>query len=162
MKKIIMAAVAVVLAVALGMAFTQKNTAPSAAFTALDGRQTSTEALKGKVVLVNFWATSCSGCINEMPDLIKTHQQYAPQGYETVAVAMSYDPIDFVQAYTSKNNLPFFVTQDKDGSLAKNFGEVRLTPTSILIAKDGTIIKRFLGEPDFKELHQLIETALKA
>ena len=136
--------------------------APQLAFSSLAGEASSMEQLRGKVVLVNFWATSCSGCIKEMPQLVGTHQKYASQGYQTVAVAMSYDPPEFVREYASAHKLPFFVTLDNQGSMAKAFGEIRLTPTSILIDKNGKVVKRYLGEPDFNELHAQIEKLLKA
>ncbi|MFC3532552.1 TlpA family protein disulfide reductase [Vogesella facilis] len=136
--------------------------APAVQYTSLSGQQASTDSLKGKVVLVNFWATSCSGCMAEMPKLVATQQKYAPQGFQTVAVAMSYDPPNYVQAYVNDKKLPFFVALDSQGSIAKSFGDIQLTPTSILIDKQGNIIKRFVGEPDFAELHQLIEQNLKA
>jgi peroxiredoxin len=136
--------------------------APQLAFSSLAGEASSMEQLRGKVVLVNFWATSCSGCIKEMPQLVDTHQKYASQGYQTVAVAMSYDPPEFVREYASAHKLPFFVTLDNQGSMAKAFGEIRLTPTSILIDKNGKVVKRYLGEPDFNELHAQIEKLLKA
>ena len=163
MKKILIAVVGIAI-VALGSyaLFGGQPSAPSVNYTALDGRTASTDSLKGKVVLVNFWATSCSGCIAEMPQLKATHQQYAPRGYQTVAVAMSYDPLAYVQTFTAHNQLPFFVTHDSQGKAAQAFGDINLTPTSILIGKDGKIIKRYLGEPDFAELHQLIEQALAA
>lgn len=141
-------------------AFTDR--APAVNYVSLTGQQASTDSLKGKVVLVNFWATSCTGCMAEMPKMVTTHQKYAKQGYEMVAVAMSYDPPNYVQAYVNDKKLPFFVTLDKDGSLAKAYGDIQLTPTSILIDKQGNIVKRFVGEPDFNELHQLIEQQLKA
>ena len=68
--------------------------------------------------LVNFWATSCTGCMKEMPRLVETHRKYAGQGFETVAVAMSYDRPDYVQTYVNTNKLPFKVALDMDGSIA--------------------------------------------
>jgi len=141
---------------------TGQSVAPPSTFVLLDGSQQTTQDLHGKVTLVNFWATSCSGCMAEMPKMVATHQKYAKQGYEMVAVAMSYDPPNYVQAYVNDKQLPFFVTLDKDGSIAKAYGEIQLTPTSILIDKQGNIVKRYVGEPDFNELHQLIEQQLKA
>ncbi|WP_174873735.1 TlpA family protein disulfide reductase [Vogesella oryzae] len=138
------------------------DSAPGVQYTSLSGQQASTDSLKGKVVLVNFWATSCSGCMAEMPKLVATQQKYAAQGFQTVAVAMSYDPPNYVQSYVNDKKLPFFVALDSQGSIAKAFGDIQLTPTSILIDKQGNIVKRFVGEPDFAELHQLIEQNLKA
>ncbi len=164
MKKwvIIVAVLAGVLGAGAWLRGGGSDQAPQLAFSSLAGEASSMEQLRGKVVLVNFWATSCSGCIKEMPQLVDTHQKYASQGYQTVAVAMSYDPPEFVREYASAHKLPFFVTLDNQGSMAKAFGEIRLTPTSILIDKNGKVVKRYLGEPDFNELHAQIEKLLKA
>ena len=138
------------------------NAAPEVTYTSITGKTVSTASLKGKVVLVNFWATSCPGCIQEMPELKKTHERYAPRGFETVAVAMSYEPPNYVKTYVDTHQLPFHVTLDAQGSIAKAFGDVQLTPTSVLIDKEGNIVKRYVGVPDFAELNGLIEQKLKA
>ena len=165
MKPIIKYGVAAGIALALGTIFLTGNTAqaqaPAVQYTSIKGEQTSQQALQGKVVLVNFWATSCTGCMAEMPKLIETHNKYAAQGFQTVAVAMSYDPPQYVAAYTEQKQLPFFVALDVDGSLARQYGDVKLTPTTLLIDKHGRIVQRYLGEPDFKQLHALIEEKLK-
>ena len=70
--------------------------APPSKFLLIDGSTTTLNAMRGRVVLVNFWATSCTSCVAEMPELIETHQRYKDKGYETVAVAMSYDPATYV------------------------------------------------------------------
>ena len=127
----------------------------------LDGSKLSSSQLKGKVTLVNFWATSCTTCVAEMPEIVATYQQYKNKGYDTLAVAMSYDPPDQVLAYANKNELPFKVTLDVRGNVAKDFGDILLTPTSFLIDRQGRIIKRYLGEPDFAELHRLVEQLLR-
>src|SRR5688500_11714984 len=73
----------------------QKERAPDAAYTLLDGSKGQVADLRGKVVLVNFWATSCTTCVHEMPQIVSTHEKYKARGYETLAVAMSYDPPAF-------------------------------------------------------------------
>lgn len=153
-----------VVVIALGAYFivAQKSPAPSVSLTTLQGEKLEMNALRGKVVLVNFWATSCTTCIKEMPALIETHHKYAPQGYETLAVAMDYDTPGFIAAYVLKANLPFKVAHDADGAAAKAFGDIRLTPTTFLVDKQGNIVKRYLGEPDFAALHAEIEALLKA
>jgi peroxiredoxin len=97
-----------------------------------------------------------------MDGIKQTWQRYAPKGYETVAVAMNYDPPSYVKAFVDQRRLPFFVALDVNGDIAKAYGDIQLTPTSFLIGKDGKIIKRFVGNLDFKELDGLIEQALKA
>ena len=134
--------------------------APDVAYTLLDGQRTHLQALRGKVVLVNFWATSCTTCVHEMPKIIATHEQFKARGYETLAVAMSYDPPAYVANFAESRKLPFGVAIDNTGSVAKSFGDVRLTPTSYLINKRGEIVKRYVGEPDFAALHVLVEKLL--
>jgi peroxiredoxin len=134
--------------------------APDVAFTRLDGSPGQMGQLKGKVVLVNFWATTCVTCVKEMPQMIATHQKFAARGYETLAVAMSYDPPISVVSFTESRRLPFTVVIDNTGSVARSFGDVALTPTTVLINKRGEIVKRYVGEPDFAALHTLIEALL--
>ena len=133
-----------------------REAAPDVKVSLLDGRQQALSGLRGKVVLVNFWATSCTTCVHEMPQIVSTHQKFQGKGYETLAVAMSYDQPDYVAGFAKTRNLPFLVAMDKSGEAAKGFGEVRLTPTSFLLDKHGNIVKKYVGEPDFNALHQLI------
>jgi len=134
---------------------------PDLEYTQLDGKTARTSDLKGKVVLLNFWATSCTTCVKEMPQIVATYQKYHLQGYETLAVAMSYDPPAYVVNFAESRKLPFTVVIDNLGKMAQSFGDVKLTPTSILINKRGEVVKRYVGEPDFPALHQLVEKLLK-
>lgn len=130
--------------------------APASTMVLLDGKSFSTEQMKGKVTLVNFWATSCTTCVAEMPEIIATYKKFAPQGYDTVAVAMSYDPPAFVVNFAQTRALPFKVAIDNTGAVAKAWGDVKLTPTTYLVNKKGEIVKRYVGAPDFEALHALI------
>ena len=141
-------------------AFTSPDTAPEARFATLGGQQFSTSDLRGKVVLVNFWATSCEICVHEMPMMTETWRKYSPLGYEMVAVAMSYDHPNLVADYVQKNHLPFRVALDLEGAIAKQWGNVRLTPTTFLVDRRGRIVKQYVGEPGAAELHTLIERTL--
>ena len=129
-------------------------------FIGVRGDQFALSSLKGKVLLVNFWATSCAVCVSEMPKLVQTYEKYREQGLETVAVAMSYDPPDRVFAYARQNKLPFRVTLDIFGKAMEAFGGVRGTPTTFLVDRRGNIVQRFEGEPDFPMLGELIEKEL--
>jgi thiol-disulfide isomerase/thioredoxin len=88
-----LAAIAVVLTLAGCL---NSSAAPHSSFTLLDGSTRSTADLKGKVALINFWATSCTTCVEEMPMLVSTYEKFRGRGYETIAVAMSYDPPTYV------------------------------------------------------------------
>jgi peroxiredoxin len=134
--------------------------APESTFVLLDGSKKTAADFKGKVTLVNFWATSCVTCVAEMPKIIATYNKYQPRGYDTLAVAMKYDPPSYVVNYTETRKLPFKVAIDNTGAVAKAWGDVQLTPTTYLVNKRGEIVKRYVGEPDFAALQQLIEKLL--
>jgi peroxiredoxin len=156
------AIVAAVLAIGgIGYAtFGHEQQAPDVTFVSIDGQKISTQSLRGKVVMVNFWATSCETCVKEMPQMVDTYKKFKDQGLEFVAVAMSYDRPDYVLNYTETRKLPFKVALDSAGDLAKQFGDVAMTPTTFVIGKDGKILKRYLGEPDFASLHALLQKSL--
>ena len=139
-----------------------RDAAPASTFVLIDGSKTTTADLKGKVTLVNFWATTCVSCVKEMPMLADTYNKYKDRGYETLAVAMSYDPPNWVVNFAQSRQLPFKVALDNTGEIAKAWGDVKLTPTTYLVDKQGNIVKRFVGEPDKAALHQLIEKLLAA
>jgi peroxiredoxin len=162
MKKVLFSLLAVVAVVLVGAwQFAGASTdAPDVTFTDLQGQSVTTQELRGKVVLVKFWATSCVTCIAQMPDTIKHHQTLSPRGFETIAVAMQYDPPNYVKNYAETRKLPFPVVIDAQGALAKAFGEVQLTPTAFLIDKQGHIIKRYLGNYDEQAFLDTVERAL--
>lgn len=139
----------------------QRPLAPDVRFSMIDGTHTSMRALRGKVVFVNFWATSCTTCIKEMPDVVKTYRRFAPGAFDLVAVAMSYDPPEYVRNYVAQHQLPFKIVLDEGGAIAAAFDNVNLTPTAILVDKDGRILRRIIGEPDFAALVKLIEEEMK-
>ena len=156
---------AVVAALAVGGALTFRSLhgdppAPDVAYTLLDGSKGTLSQQRGKVMLVNFWATSCTTCVKEMPEIVATHEKYRARGFDTLAVAMSYDPPAYVANFAESRKLPFKVAIDNTGAIAKGFGDVRLTPTTYVINKRGEIVKRYVGEPDFQALHALLEKLL--
>lgn len=160
--KIAMALVVAALAVIGYLSVSKTEAAPSVTFSSIAGEQVPMQSLRGKVVMVNFWATSCTTCIKEMPAMVETYNKYKDRGLDFVAVAMSYDPPNYVLNYAQTRQLPFTVALDSQGEVAKSFGDVQLTPTTFVIDKEGRIIKRYVGEPDFAALHQLLEKALAA
>jgi len=160
-KKHVLIAISILAVVAvLALTLTQKQLAPKIELATLGGKPLALDSLRGKVVLVNFWATSCPGCIKEMPQLVETYNKYQPRGLEIVAVAMSYDPPEYVRNYVRQRNLPFTVALDTTGEAARAFNQVKLTPTTFIIDRQGRIIQQTLGELDFSRLHTLLEQHL--
>jgi peroxiredoxin len=138
----------------------QNEQAPKMDFMNIKGEKITAESLIGKVFIVNFWATSCTTCVAEMPEMIATYNQFHGKGLEFIAVAMSYDPPNYVVNFAETRQLPFHVVLDLEGKIAKAYGDIKLTPTTFVIDKDGSILKRYIGKPSFEELHQLLETKL--
>ncbi len=130
--------------------------APALTYTLLDGRRSELAALRGHVVLVNFWATDCAPCVEEMPAMVANWRRFSPQGFETLAVSMSYDAPALVANFAQSRQLPFAVVIDNTGEIAHRFGDVRFTPTSLLIDKRGRIVKRWVGKTDFAALAPVI------
>ena len=159
--KLIVAVGLVAIAAGAGFALLARHTsAPDVRFVTLSGQNFTTAELRGKVVLVNFWATSCVVCVEEMPKMVQAWKKFSPRGYEMVAVAMSYDHPNLVAEFAQKGGLPFKVVLDSDGTVASGFGGVRGTPTTFLLDKRGRIVKQYLGEPDWTEFHALVERVL--
>lgn len=148
------------LALCLALLGCANERAPQSSFVLLDGSTLTSQQLQGKVTLVNFWATSCTSCVAEMPDLVATYNKFKDRGYETVAVAMRYDPPSYVVNFAQSRQLPFKVAIDNTGVVARDWGDVKLTPTTFLVNKRGEVVKRFVGTPNFDELHQLIDKLL--
>lgn len=154
------ALVAVLATAALVFLGSGSTRAPESTFVLLDGSRTHTADMRGKVTLVNFWATSCTTCVAEMPHIISTYKKYQTKGFNTIAVAMSYDPPSYVVNYAQTRQLPFMVAIDNTGAVAQAWGDVKLTPTTYVVDRKGDIVKRYVGQPDFAELHLLIEKLL--
>ena len=139
----------------------QKEKVAEIQMTTIEGNNISTNNLLGKVYLINFWATDCPGCIKEMPHLIKTYNKYKDNNFEILAISMHYDPPSRVMSYAQKNSLPFPVIMDIKKDIIKHFKKVKLTPTSILVNHEGKIVNTIIGEIEFKEFNQTVESLLK-
>lgn len=119
--------------------------------------------LKGKVVLVNFWATWCEACKAEIPSLIQFQNEHAKEGFTFLGIAMDDDGAKVVQPFVIKAkfdvnghpanmNYPIVIGSD---SVADKFGGLWAYPTSILLTRDGKIAKRFIGAPSQQDLQDI-------
>jgi len=148
-----------VVALALMTAFvlwlvTKPLQAPSLQLTTIDGHLISLDKPFTKMLLLNFWATDCPGCVREMPRLVSFYQRH--QGnIDVIAVAMPYDPPTEVLAFSKNHALPFTVALDTEGRAVKSM-KVMVTPTSFLLDKNGHVLRQFIGEIDFVRLEKLI------
>jgi peroxiredoxin len=161
-KPVIAGVVVAALAIGGYVAFSQQAPAPQVTFIDIKGQKIGPEHLRGKVVIVNFWATSCVTCVKEMPEMVETYNKFKGQGLEFVAVAMKYDPPNYVINFTETRKLPFIVALDSGGDIAKAYGDVTLTPTTFVIDKNGKVLKKYVGIPDFAAMHAMLGKALAA
>lgn len=160
LKKILLTLIILGLLAFLVLQLNNINRAPDVVFTTIDGTRISMDSLKGKVVLVNFWATNCTACIKEMPQLISTYNQFNKQGFVLIAVATPDDPPSQVLNYTQQKKLPFPVMHDGLSEISSKFGDISLTPTAFIYDQQGHLLQRTIGELDFKALHQLLNSKL--
>ncbi len=130
--------------------------APELTLTTLKGEEISLSGLRGRPVLVTFWATSCPGCLEEMPHLIELYHELHDQGLEIIGIAMSYDPPNHVVNLVERRAVPYPIALDLEERAALAFGDVRLTPSSFLIAPDGRIVQQKIGEMDMQRLRDTI------
>ncbi len=126
----------------------------------LDGRTLTLEQFRGKPVLVTFWATTCPSCIEEMPHLIELYRELHPKGLEIIGVAMSYDSPDRVRAMVQQRQIPYPIVLDSQEHIAREFDNVQLTPTTVLISPDGQIVQYRLGLLDLPKLRETIKAML--
>ena len=159
---ILLASVLLVLAFISIVAINRVPTqAPDETFTTITGKKITLKALRGKPVIVTFWATDCPACIKEIPDLIDLYKQYHKQGLEIIAVAMYYDPPNHVIALTKDLKLPYHVALDLASEHAGAFGDVQLIPSTFLINPDGSFALKQTGAFDPAEIKTHIQTLTK-
>lgn len=125
--------------------------APNVSFRTIDGRAIELAQLRGRPVMVNFWATTCPGCVKEMPALANLYRELSPRGLEIIGVAMDYDVLNDVVALAKVRQIPYPIIHDSQAKTARAFGAVSLTPTTVLIAPDGRIVEQNIGELDMAE-----------
>lgn len=124
------------------LATSKERVDPTQAITLIDGRKITFADLHGKPLLVVFWATSCTTCVQEMPKLAELHSKGST---DILAVAVQYDEEDKIRNYISQNGYQFKFTYDRDNSLSKLFENTVLTPTIYSIDKDGYITSKSVG-----------------
>lgn len=154
MTKVFAGLVVALVGIVLFFSFSGGAKAPNINLTASNGEQMDL-SLPKKPVLVNFWATTCPGCIAKMPSLAELKNELGDR-FELVAISMDYDPANQVDAFIKAHNYPFNYIKDTDGSLSQAFGDIKLTPTTFLIAPNGNIVFQKIGDTDMAFLKKRI------
>lgn len=138
----------------------KRQAAPDLNLKSLTGDSVRLAALRGKVVLIAFWATSCLDCETALPWLATLQRRHQSQGLEALAVAMRYDQPQQVASYAFRHSLPFPVALDEDGETARRFGNVQTLPALFVLDRRGQIVQRLLGNPDRGRLQSLLDKLL--
>jgi thiol-disulfide isomerase/thioredoxin len=128
---------------------------------ALSGGTVALSSYAGKVVLVDFWATWCAPCVEELPDLVALRGKLAPKGFEILGVSMDDDADPTVRRFLRKHPIPYPILLN-GGERPPDGWDVPGLPTAYLIGRDGTVLKRWFGEKDIPELERAVEAALAA
>ena len=122
----------------------QLKSAPSWALADLAGEAMTSDELRGKVVLVDFWATWCGPCRKSIPHLIDLHNEYKDQGLEVVGVSLDQKGPSVVIPFVEKYKITYPVVMGTQ-KVVQDFGGVRGIPTAFIISQDGKIYRKLVG-----------------
>ena len=122
--------------------------APNFTLPGLDGKMVSLDDYKGKVVLLNIWATWCPPCVEEMPSMEKLHIELKDEGFEILSVSIDELGAEAVLPFMKKHKLSFPALTDPKGVM-KNLYRIIAVPESFIIDKNGIIVEEIIGPRDW-------------
>ncbi len=136
---------------------------PAPAFTVPDaaGKPVSLADYKGRIVLVDFWATWCQPCLAVIPDLEKLSARYADKGFTVLGVAID-EKQKTAEDYVKKKKVSYPMAYDVGESQAWELFGVKAIPATFLVDRDGQIVAQWTGAPDIKEMEKAIEGLMGA
>lgn len=152
------------LAIAIGFvvgASAQVQKAPNFSLKSADGKTYQLSQLKGKVVVVNFWATWCGPCRREIPDFIEAYKKYKSQGLEIIGVSVDEDGWSKVKPFVTENKINYPVVL-MDGKVVSDYGNFNAIPTTFVVDKNGNIVDTQTGVMSMSQLESKIQPLLKS
>lgn len=127
------------------------DAAPAFDLEALDGSQrVSIASLRGRPVLLNFWATWCPPCVEELPSLQALSERYAERGVAVYAISVDSDPPERIREFLSKRGIDIDVLLDPGGAVARSYGTFRF-PETYLLDREGRITHKFVGAHEWTD-----------
>ncbi|HDJ28540.1 MAG TPA: TlpA family protein disulfide reductase [Proteobacteria bacterium] len=125
----------------------QKNAklAPDFSLTSLDGKEITRDSLKGKVVILDFWATWCPPCRAAIPHLVEMHKKYRDQGLVVVGISLDRGGKEEVSDFAERNHIDYDLVMGVNNAILKDFGEVSSIPTIIILNQQAEIIFKAVG-----------------
>lgn len=154
-----MKAPALALLLLLTIAVTGTKPAPDFTVRSLDGRTVHLRDLRGKVVVVNFWATWCGGCKVEIPHLVDTYRRLRSRGLEVIGFTMDDAGDDVVARFTKLKQMDYTIARTTD-AVTKAYGGMRFLPQTFVVDRNGMIVATFSGPPDARAFEALLEGLL--
>jgi len=139
----------------------REGMAPEFSWMGTDGKEVRFDDARGEVTLVNFWATWCSPCKKELPDLVELSGKYADRGFRVIGVATDRTPNapSLVAEFVGKYSIPYQVVLSS-GEMERAFGNVRQMPTSVIVGRDGRVVRTIIGIMSRTEFQKTIEPLL--
>lgn len=134
--------------------------APAATFTALDGKAVKLEDYRGKVVLLDFWATWCKPCVAAMPHLNKLQAAHGGKDFTVLGVSIDEEGAKKVRPFLTRNKVGYSVLLDSSKAPAWEAFKVKGIPAVFLIDRDGKIIAQWSGKPDAKAIDKAVADAI--
>ncbi|MBM4199949.1 MAG: TlpA family protein disulfide reductase [Gammaproteobacteria bacterium] len=138
----------------------RRDAIPAITVTSLRGETVRLAELRGRPLVVTFWASDCRTCLLEIPEFDRLSRDYAPYGVRVLAVAMAYDLPSRVLALVRETGLGYTVVLDSEARLAAGFGGVKWVPSTFVIDPEGNIRHTTVGAVDFRLVRQQIEAML--
>ena len=136
--------------------------APDFTLMTLDGTEVSLSQFRGQPVLINFWATWCLPCREEMPELVRSYESHKAEGLIILGLNLTYsDSLPDVETFASEFNITFPILLDKDGAVAERLYRIPGVPTSIFIKRDGTIERIQVGIMTPRQIDQYVAEILR-
>ena len=142
-----------------GLGLAQHSKAPNFKATASDGSTVELKQLKGKVVVVNYWATWCGPCRQEIPGFIDVYKQYKGKGLEIVGVSLDQNGWEVVKPYMTKAKINYPVVLPDD-VLKSKYGVINAIPTTFFVDKEGNLVDSHVGYMDKEDFEKKIKGLL--
>jgi cytochrome c biogenesis protein CcmG/thiol:disulfide interchange protein DsbE len=136
-----------------------KTKAPNFSLKSAEGETIELAKLKGKVVVVNFWATWCGPCRVEIPGFLEVYKKYKPKGLEIVGISLDESGWEVVRPFVEKNRISYPVVIG-DSKIASDYGGIRAIPTTFIVNKQGNVVDGHLGLLQKTQLEKMIKKLL--